>query len=191
MDKSVLRRECRRQRDQMGEAEAAAYSSEICRLLTAHPAVRQCRIVRLFASIGREPDLEELFHWCIAQGKEVSYPKVQGRDMMFYKVHSQRELHPGAMGIREPETERPDLEKEAVMILPGLAFDRFGGRIGYGGGYYDRFLAAHDRSSLYRIGAAYDFQILDERLPQEETDIPVQEIAVPSGVIVCKKGESI
>ena len=104
----------------------------------------------------------------------VAVPRVSGQNMFFFYVESYNDLTKGNFGILEPKDSAMQAEeKDALMIIPGVAYDKTGNRIGYGGGYYDRYLAGeHDH---YIIAPAYGFQIVDS-LISEEHDIQVDEI---------------
>ena len=101
-------------------------------------------------------------------GKEVAVPKVDGKDMIFYKLTDFSQLEPGYFGIPEPARGEIVEWEDALMIMPGVAFDKNNHRVGYGGGFYDRYLEKHP--DLKRIAAAFEFQILSE-VPTEPTDI--------------------
>ena len=104
-------------------------------------------------------------------GKRIGVPKVRGVQMDFYEIHSFEGLEPGSMGIPEPADTAgriPVCPEDALVIMPGVAFDRSLHRIGYGGGYYDRFLSIHP--GMTRMAAAFDFQVLEE-IPAGENDI--------------------
>ena len=107
-------------------------------------------------------------------GKEVAVPKVVGQDMVFYKLIDFSQLEKGYFGIPEPARGEIIQWEEALMIMPGVAFDRENHRVGYGGGFYDRFLEKHPQ--IKRLAVAFDFQILDE-VPVEPTDISPEIIA--------------
>ena len=78
-----------------------------------------------------------------ADGKEIAVPKVQGLDMIFYKLTDFAQLEPGYYGIPEPVSGEIVQWEDALMIMPGVAFDRQNHRVGYGGGFYDRYLEKH------------------------------------------------
>lgn len=101
-------------------------------------------------------------------GKEVAVPKVDGKDMIFYKLTDFSQLEPGYFGIPEPTRGEIVEWEDALMIMPGVAFDKNNHRVGYGGGFYDRYLEKHP--DLKRIAAAFEFQILSG-VPTEPTDI--------------------
>ena len=112
-------------------------------------------------------------------GKEVAVPKVVGQDMVFYKLTDFSQLEKGYFGIPEPARGEIVQWEEAMMVMPGVAFDKDNHRVGYGGGFYDRFLEKHPQ--VTRVAVAFDFQILSE-VPTEPTDISPQLIVTESKV---------
>lgn len=124
--------------------------------------------------------------------KHLFYPKVNGDKMDFYHIDAPNELKEGVFSIREPDIERWNLlqyekscyaDEKAVMLVPGIAFSRDGYRIGYGRGYYDRYLAA--RQNLYTVGVAYQEQLLD-KIPAEAHDFRLDEIITDEERIIIK-----
>ena len=103
-----------------------------------------------------------------ASGKHVAVPKVQGEIMHFYEITALSDCVPGAFGILEPAGEEKDrIATPGFMLVPGLAFDKNGNRLGYGGGFYDKYLASHEEIITAALG--YDFQIV-EKVPSESHD---------------------
>lgn len=102
------------------------------------------------------------------RGKQVAVPRVEGQDMVFCLLEDFSRLKPGYFGIPEPEEGEAVLWEDALIIMPGVAFDRENHRVGYGGGFYDRFLEKHP--CLRRMALAFQFQILPS-VPAEPTDI--------------------
>ena len=103
--------------------------------------------------------------------------------MAFYQIADLKELKPGFQGILEPPGKDPVRGIGGVMLLPGLAFDHQRNRVGYGGGYYDRFLVRLSPQTLL-IGVAYDWQ-LAPTLPQAAWDRPVQLLATDKRLLDC------
>ena len=95
-------------------------------------------------------------------------PKVVGQDMIFYKLTDFAQLEKGYFGIPEPAGGEIVQWEDAMMVMPGVAFDRENHRVGYGGGFYDRFLEKHP--CIRRVAVAFEFQMLPE-VPTEPTDI--------------------
>ena len=105
-------------------------------------------------------------------------------ELFHSQLNSFEDLRPGALGVLEPSPEqRIALTPESfdLVIVPGVAFDRFGGRLGYGKGYYDRFL---DQTSAFRLALAFDFQLL-ETVPTEMHDVPMDGILTENGFYFC------
>lgn len=112
-------------------------------------------------------------------GKTVAVPKVTGKDMQFYILHDFSQLSPGYFNIPEPAEGEPADWEEALMIMPGVAFDQECNRVGYGGGFYDRFLEKHP--GVTRLAAAFEFQVL-ETVPTESTDIKPHMVVTETGI---------
>ena len=193
----------------MGKAEREKLSSRIAERLFALDIYKNATIVLSYASFRSEVITDEINQRVIADGKKLYLPKtyVKEQRMLFYRVEDpDTELISGAMGIREPredtdrlfigeKVERLDgLEGESgksgsalrmttLVLMPGLAFDRVGNRLGYGGGFYDRFLAEYPSFADQTILLAYDIQRTDENLPAEETDRKPKLILTDEGVL--------
>lgn len=142
--------------------------------------------VYTYVSCRREPDTRRLISWLLDNRIPVAVPRVSGRDMDFYYIKSQNQLVPGFMDIPEPDSScKKAGDLCALVILPGLAFDLEGGRLGYGGGYYDRFLAREPNHKT--IGLAFAFQMVP-RVPQEAYDKKADLIVVSDMVITPEHG---
>ena len=124
----------------------------------------------IYAYIACRNELEtsDIISWCLSYGKHVAVPKVQGEIMHFYEITALSDCVPGAFGILEPAGEEKDrITTPGFMLVPGLAFDKNGNRLGYGGGFYDKYLASHEEIITAALG--YDFQIV-EKVPSESHD---------------------
>ena len=141
---------------------------------------KRCRLLLAYADIRHEAGTSLLVQKALADGKEAALPRIEGRKMVFYKIHSLDELKPGTMGIPEPQGGVPADGEGGLMIMPGVAFDRSLHRIGYGGGFYDRYLSQF--TDLTRIAIAFSFQVFD-RIPWEETDIDPQMLVTDEEII--------
>lgn len=118
-------------------------------------------------------------------GKTVLLPKAEGNFIIPVVVKDLQDLKKGKFSIPEPKGEVYPEEKIDVVFVPAVAFDRNGYRIGYGKGYYDRFLGM---TKGIKIGVAYDFQVVDE-IPFEEHDVPVDLVITPTQIITAKGGK--
>lgn len=123
----------------------------------------------MLEEVGTDAIIEEL----LAQGKRVYLPRVEGDAIRFYRIRSLSGLILSAFGIREPQPIEPIDAKEAeVIVCPGLAFDKAGNRLGYGGGYYDRYLKD---CPAKRIGICFKEQLV-EAIPCKENDVPMDAV---------------
>lgn len=138
-----------------------------------------------YAGYGSEIGTEEILREALRKDKGVYLPKAQedGR-MRFYRIQSLEELRTGFRGIPEPsgETEEylysPSVAERTLMLMPGVAFDGYRNRIGYGKGFYDRYLADKPKLQLRTIGVGFCCQLVEE-IPGEEQDVrPYQVICV-------------
>lgn len=170
-EKAALRREASAVRGAIPPAEKAEMDGAIVRNFLETEEYKRCALLLLYAPIRSEIDLWPLFERALADGKKVAFPRCEGEkgEMHFYAVGSRDELSPGAYGVSEPNESCPLCDgfddPAALMLLPGLCFDRAGGRLGYGGGYYDRYLA---RFPGRTAGACYERLV--RPVPMEEND---------------------
>ncbi len=143
------------------------------------PEVKRAKSVFLYFPHKNEVDTTLIIEELLKQGKEVILPKVVGFHIRPVKISNISSLKSGYAGIKEPEGEEYPLEKVDIIVVPALAFDIHGHRLGYGKGFYDRLLS---KTNALKIGLAYDFQLL-EKLPSEPHDIPVNLIITPTKIV--------
>jgi 5-formyltetrahydrofolate cyclo-ligase len=122
----------------------------------------------------------------IAAGKRVLYPAVCGERMVFRQVQGMGCLSEGCFGILEPCPTGDDhlADEPDLIVVPGVAFDGYGHRIGYGKGYYDKFLQ-HPGRKAHLIGLCHDFQLIDGTIPAERHDIRMEILVTDRRVIHC------
>lgn len=177
--KAELRQRFRMLRDGVAASHRERYSAAIASRVLALPWTQQAHRIALYAALGSEVDTRHVFAALRQRGVVCCYPAVQpDRQLQFVDVSDVTHLLPGAYGIDEPAGEAVPLEAVDAMIIPGLAFDSQGTRLGYGAGYYDRALA---RYNGVRIGLAYAQQVLPV-LPaaahDQAMDVIVTEVSV-------------
>lgn len=172
LDKATLRREIAAKKRAMTGAQILAASENLACQLFAHPLYQRAGAVYAYLSYNQEVRTQAILRQAAADGKRLAVPKITDGRMDFLWLTDRTRLEPGFGGILEPvEGEIADAV-DALVLMPGLAFDRQGHRMGYGGGYYDRFLAREPHPT---IALCYDFQLLD-CLPTEDHDIPVDVV---------------
>jgi len=164
-----LRREVLRQRDSLSECQRRVKSAAIVKRLLAMPLVIKAHTVFTYVNFRSEVETMPLIKPWLSLGKQVCVPLTipdESRLEAYQVSDPDRDLHPGYCQIPEPDPSRLPLVDPAtieIIVLPGSVFDVFGGRLGYGGGYYDRFISQQAPNAM-RIGLAFEQQII-ERLP--------------------------
>jgi 5-formyltetrahydrofolate cyclo-ligase len=181
--KRRLRRSVIARRDALPASERAAASAAIARTVLSLEEMRDASTVHLFASFGSEVDTSPIIERLLETGRRPVLPVVVRNEwtMEHAAIGSLADLMPGFRDIPEPRATCPRVEPEEIdlVIVPGVAFGRGCGRMGYGGGFYDRFLAA---CPAPRIAVAFGVQIV-EQVPCDEYDLPVDAIVTESEII--------
>ncbi len=171
MDKKALRREIREKKRAMSPEEIEERSARLGELFVQTEAYRNAKTVYGYLPYNQEVRTVPILERAIRDGKRVAVPKVYGDTMRFLYLDDLTQVEKSDMGIPEPIADEPVADdKTALVLMPGVAFDEAGHRIGYGGGYYDKFLAAEPNHPT--VALCYDFQIF-AHLDTEEFDIPV------------------
>lgn len=170
-NKQLLRKQIREQKRRMTSEEIQTRSLALRDLFLKTQAYQDAKCIYGYLSYNQEVRTSPILEAALADGKQVAVPKVFGDSMAFIYLNDLQRVSKGYAGIPEPIDDGPVAHDEtALVLMPGLAFDRQGHRIGYGGGFYDRFLAAEPRHP--KIALCYDFQLFD-RLETDDFDIPV------------------
>ena len=155
-------------------------SRKITETLTQLPEYRNADRIMAYADYNHEVITRYIIEQAWKDGKEVAVPKVFGKDMIFYRLTDFSQLEAGYFGIPEPREDGQVVSwEEAMMVMPGVAFDVNCNRVGYGGGFYDRFLEKHPK--IQRVAVGFSFQMLPE-VPTEPTDIRPQVIVTEEQV---------
>ena len=164
-------------------AQVDSWSSEICSRIFASTEYQRSSTVLLYSSKNNEVLTDPLLDEALRSGKQVFYPRIEGRSLKLIRTHAAAELRPGRFGVCEPcgdEAVSPVELNDTVVCVPGLAFSPLGQRLGRGGGYYDRLLAEISPAALL-FGLAYSFQLLD-RIPETGSDRRVHYVFTQSAV---------
>lgn len=186
--KYVLRKSARARLAKITEGERRALSAAAANNLLAMPEVVACKRWMVFVSMAGEIDTRPLINSLLKAGYLVAVPRIEPTSglMCAYRTDSLEELKTNRWGIPEPDPDPTHLVEPSgldVIIVPGLAFDAAGGRLGRAGGYYDRYLRAAGRPPL-RVGFFYAVQEMPA-IPQEAWDERLDAVATDAGVVRC------
>ena len=185
--KREIRRRIRLKRRELEEDVWRKASGDIMAAAVSHPWFSEAREIYTYVDYNREAGTRKIIETAFAQGKNVWVPKVTGDTMHFYRIESLTELRPGTCGILEPAGDGPmDSGGAGLMLMPGVAFDEKCHRVGYGGGYYDRYLESHP--GRRKMALAFEFQIL-RSVPYEEYDIRPEIVITEKRMISCCEGK--
>ena len=142
---------------------------------------KKASTIGLYMSLDNEVSTKELISFSIKQGKAVALPRVIDNDLVFYKIESLDNLVKSDFGVLEPVTgiivDKGDID---LIIVPGICFDTFGNRIGFGKGFYDRYLD----NTMNSIGICFDEQLLKTGcIETTDNDIKVKKIITEKGIV--------
>lgn len=158
------------------------FSRRICLHLVSLKEFQEAGTILFFVPFDAEVDLLPALGRALLEGKRVGLPRtlISRKALVFHQLFTLGELVPGPYGIPEPPATNPRLfpERSELILVPGLAFDRRGYRLGYGGGFYDRVLG---RVRALKVAPAFSLQIVEE-IPREEHDLPVDVLVTEEGV---------
>ncbi len=186
--KKILREDAKRKRSELTTQDICAKSREICQL--ALPDLEKCGTVMVYASKIPEVDTRTLISALLSQGTQVIVPIIERETTTLRLSYLRDPTHLVESTFRVPEPIGNELPAEATnvetVVIPMLAFDRNGNRLGYGAGYYDRFLSAHP--DIRRIGLAFSCQEAPS-LPTDENDIRMNVIITEKGIIRCQDAD--
>lgn len=168
-EKKEVRKLIKSRRDAATDEEVAKMSEQVAKFIESMPQYQEADCVYAYIDYNHEVMTDVIIKKAWAAGKRVAVPKVVGKDLIWYYITKEDDVESGYMGIREPKTTLPEAkETDAFFIMPGVAFDRDHHRVGYGGGFYDRYL--EKPNTHYKAALAFEFQILDT-VPFEVHDI--------------------
>lgn len=167
----------------MGRKEIVLKSRKIAEYIYSTEDFKKSKVFALYSPIKNEVETEMIFQQAKMAGKLILYPRIDKNSLLFSVVNDLRELVSGKFGLLEPPSTARTLPSEEIdaFIVPGVAFDTRGYRLGYGYGYYDSTLR-NVRGVV--IGLAYRFQVVNSIFPDDK-DIRVQKIITEEGIINC------
>ena len=175
MNKQEQRLAIRHIKRHFSAEELRKMSLPILQKLENNDRFRSAKIILLYLSMADEVNTQNFVeNW--SKDKTILLPKVEGPDLTLHLFTSKNNLKPGAYGIMEPDGDTfSEYGKIDLAIVPGVAFDSKGFRLGRGKGFYDKLFANPAFKSVYKIGLTFPFQILDS-VAHEELDVPMNEV---------------
>ena len=183
-DKKVLRAQFLKRRATLTQTLRGDMDRAIAERVLELPAYTACGTLFSYVSVRQEVDTRALIRAALRDGKRVAVPRCEGKRLVFYVIDSLAALLYGGFGLPEPppggEPVLPDAR--SLCLVPGLAFDCGGARIGYGGGFYDRFLPAFPGLS---VGLCYAPLLADAPLPMEPHDCRVAMVVTDRELLAC------
>lgn len=165
--KKEIRTEVLKRRSTLSTEEVESKSNIIYKEIIGHPWFKDASMLLVYMDFKKEVMTRALIEKAWELGKTVGVPKVIGKTMEYYAITDFDDLEKGTMGIMEPKKECPLIDlsdgqvksEEVFVIMPGVAFDRERNRIGYGGGYYDRYFA--DKEHIKKMAVTFEIQLVD------------------------------
>jgi len=170
-EKSLLRKEVLHKRNSMSHFEISTKSKLIQQKLIESPVFNQSKSIGLYLAIGSEVQTREIINYALDLGKTVSLPRIMDFEKNSFDVNR--------FGIKEPKIDNKPADFIDLLIIPGIVFDMYGFRIGYGYGYYDKYLTNNKFSKS--IGLAYDFQLIKKPIPILPHDRKIDVLITESG----------
>lgn len=194
--KRKIRQEFLKKRNNLSRDEIKSKSEKIEKELFSLPEFQRAKTVMFYVSFRSEVETEKMTRNALKLKKKIVIPVVHGEKIVVSEIKNlKKELTKGSFGIKEPKKEfrrRVNQKEIDLVVVPGVVFDKRGGRLGYGRGYYDRFLRSKSiRSRMSRsrqcvlIGLAFDLQIA-RKIPLVKEDMKVDKIVTESGIVDCK-----
>ena len=174
MDKKQLRSMIREKKRAMTPEQIEKASARLGELFAQTQEYKNAKTIYGYLPYNQEVRTVPMLEQALRDGKKVAVPKVYGDQMRFIYMTDLSQVAAGYAGIPEPIADEPVADDPtALVLMPGLAFDKEGHRIGYGGGFYDRFLG--DEPNHPTVALCYEFQMLP-KVETEEFDIPVDRV---------------
>ena len=174
MDKKELRRQIREKKRAMTEDQIVTASARLGELFLSCPEYKAAKTIYGYLPYNQEVRTVPMLEQAMRDGKRVAVPKCYGDQMRFIYMDDLSKVENGYANIPEPIADEPVAnDKTALVLMPGMAFTADGNRMGYGGGFYDKFLAAEPDHPT--VALCYDFQMVDY-IPTDDYDIPVDRV---------------
>ena len=191
-EKQRIRSDLRKKRRDLSSVQVTAWSEKITEHFCSWPIYRNCETVMVFLAMPDEVQTDQIIRDALSRGKQVCAPLLGEKygEMSAAGITSLDDLIIGKYGLKMPDPDKSKLVLPAsinMVIVPALAFDREGNRLGLGAGYYDRFLPEAINSVL--VGMTWGCQLTD-RIPNEKHDVKMQYLVTESGLICCNSNST-
>jgi len=179
-DKNIIRKEMIKKREALSVDEHTYLSRLIFEKLASLPEYKNSRFIMTYISFRNEVDTKNIIKDAFFNNKRVAVPITMGGKIISSEIFSNSVFKIGTFGVSEPkEIFEVDPKILDLIIVPGNTFDKHGNRLGYGKGYYDRFLP---KTKAVKIGLCYDFNLVDE-IPVSDNDIPMDIIITDKSIL--------
>ena len=182
MEKKDIRKQIFAQRAKVSEAFVQQQSTLIAEKIFALPQFLVASCIYVYMDYNKEASTRAIIEEAWRLGKKVAAPKVFGEDMRYFYIYSYEDVVPGYFNIPEPDEKRnleEAADEDALLLVPGVAFDKDRHRCGYGKGFYDRYLSRHTQHVT--VAMALDFQVV-EQVPADAHDICPQILVTPTAI---------
>lgn len=156
--KEQIRRDFKTRRRTLSCEHVKINSDKICENFLDSDIYKNCQNILAYSTIQNEVDLSQIINQALLDNKNLFLPRVEGDSMNFFRINNTDKLQIGSYNILEPQNGTVYQDStNSIMLVPGIAFSTQGARIGFGKGFYDKYLSQHN--SIFKIGIAYDWQI--------------------------------
>ena len=179
-EKQKIRSTAKQKRGSLCNEERQLLSDKICAHIKIQPWFLQAEKVCFYYPLGSEANILPLAELALKSGKQTAFPRVCGEEMAFYQVSGMEEFSQGAFHVMEPVGNQIVSDTAALILVPGLAFDRQCRRMGYGKGYYDKYFARYP--GCRKIGICYELQLIAE-VPCSQLDVSMEALATERGML--------
>lgn len=191
MDKITLRKDILNERSKLTPLNHLSFSKRVVSNILSTTYYKNADVIMCFVSFSDEVDTHDFIKQALDDGKRIVVPIAvhETKELKPSEIKSFEELEPGYYNILTPKAEfirYMDPTDIDLVIVPGVVFDHYGYRIGYGGGYYDRFLPKL-RKDVKKIAIGFGLQVLS-RVPRESFDVPVDMLITENGLLPCEEG---
>lgn len=178
--KEHIRKQMLKERNDLTYEQWQEKSMKIQQRILSWKHYEKAESLFLYKGLGKEVSTDFILTKALKDGKKVFFPKVHGKELIFYEIRTIEEFLPGTYGILEPTTKKIAKKMPDLVIMPCLAVDKERNRIGYGKGYYDRYL--EKQKDLLTVALAFSFQMRD-KVPVEEKDVALQFVVTEKCII--------